>query len=47
MLEGVSAHVISAQHLIQNKLHSGRARDLADVEAIRFALGQSNKNSRP
>jgi predicted nucleotidyltransferase len=36
-LEGVSAHVISADDLIQNKLHSGRTRDLADVEAIREA----------
>lgn len=33
----ISAHVISAEHLIQNKLKSGRMRDLADVEAIREA----------
>jgi hypothetical protein len=31
----ITAHVISARHLIQNKLQSGRIRDLADVEAIR------------
>lgn len=36
-LEGVSTQVISAEHLIRNKLQSGRARDLADVEAIREA----------
>jgi hypothetical protein len=34
-LEGVPVHVVSAEHLIQNKLASGRLRDLADVEAIR------------
>ena len=36
-IDGVPAHVISPQHLIQNKLCSGRMRDLADVEAIREA----------
>lgn len=36
-LEGVPVHVVSAEHLIQNKLASGRLRDLADVEAIREA----------
>jgi predicted nucleotidyltransferase len=36
-LEGVSVYVISAKDLIQNKLASGRLRDLADVEAIREA----------
>ena len=30
-------NVISAEHLIQNKLNSGRLSDLADVEAIREA----------
>lgn len=34
---GIPAHVISAQHLIDNKLKSGRLQDLADVEAIREA----------
>jgi predicted nucleotidyltransferase len=46
MIEGVSAHVISAQHLIQNKLHSGRARDLADVEEVRFALGLAHDSNQ-
>jgi predicted nucleotidyltransferase len=36
-LDEIEAHVISANHLVQNKLHSGRLRDLADVEAIREA----------
>jgi hypothetical protein len=36
-LDNVAAHVISARHLIQNKLQTGRMRDLADVEAIREA----------
>jgi predicted nucleotidyltransferase len=36
-LDDVSAHVICAEHLIQNKLKSGRTRDLADVEAVREA----------
>jgi hypothetical protein len=38
---GVEAHVISAEHLIRNKLQSGRLRDLADVEAIREADKQT------
>lgn len=33
----VPAHFISREHLIQNKLAAGRARDIADVEAIRQA----------
>lgn len=33
----IPAHVISREHLIQNKIASGRTRDLADVEAIRAA----------
>ena len=38
VVEGeVPAHVISREHLIQNKLASGRLQDLADVEAIREA----------
>jgi hypothetical protein len=37
-VEGVPAHIISREHLIQNKLQSGRMRDLADVEAIREAI---------
>jgi predicted nucleotidyltransferase len=41
-LEGVPVHVVSAEHLIQNKLASGRLRDLADVEAIREANPEKN-----
>jgi predicted nucleotidyltransferase len=37
-LEGIDVNVISADDLIQNKLKSGRLRDLADVEAVREAL---------
>src|SRR5262249_35079515 len=37
VVAGVPTHVISARHLIQNKLASGRSRDLADVEAVREA----------
>jgi predicted nucleotidyltransferase len=36
-LDGVTVHVISSEHLIRNKLKSGRLSDLADVEAIREA----------
>jgi predicted nucleotidyltransferase len=36
-LDEIDAHVISARHLVQNKLQSGRLRDLADAEAIREA----------
>ncbi|MGD0890095.1 MAG: hypothetical protein ABR923_01080 [Terracidiphilus sp.] len=36
-LDHIKTHVISANHLIQNKIHSGRLHDLADVEAIREA----------
>jgi hypothetical protein len=36
-LDEIATHVISAEHLIQNKLKAGRIRDLADVEAIREA----------
>lgn len=43
-LEEITAHVISAQHLIRNKLQSGRMRDLADAEAIREA-GQHQEGS--
>jgi hypothetical protein len=33
--EDTPAHVISRDHLIQNKLASGRLQDLADVEKLR------------
>jgi len=35
IVDGVPAHIIHVEHLIENKLKSGRLRDLADVEAIR------------
>jgi Nucleotidyl transferase of unknown function (DUF2204) len=41
-LEGVPVHVISAEHLIRNKLKSGRLSDLADVEVIREANPEKN-----
>jgi hypothetical protein len=37
----VVAHIISREHLIQNKLAAGRLQDLADVEAIRNAAGEA------
>ncbi len=45
-VSGIPAHVISARHLIQNKLQSGRMRDLADVEAIREAQGTADNPPR-
>lgn len=39
----VPTHFISRQHLIQNKLASGRAQDLADVEAIRKAADEQDQ----
>lgn len=36
-LDGISVFVISSDHLIRNKLASGRTSDLADVEAIKEA----------
>jgi hypothetical protein len=36
-VDGVRARYISAEHLITNKLASGRPQDLADVAAIRQA----------
>jgi len=37
LIDGIPVHVISAEHLIRNKLASGRLQDLADAEAIRKA----------
>ena len=37
LIDGIPVHVISAEHLIRNKLASGRLQDLADAEAIRRA----------
>jgi hypothetical protein len=36
-LSEIPTHFISVRHLIQNKLQSGRTRDLADAEAIQAA----------
>ena len=44
-LDGIAVHVISAEHLIQNKLKSGRLQDLADVEAIREA-GEADESKQ-
>ena len=33
--EGITAPVISKADLIENKLHAGRPRDLADVDELR------------
>jgi hypothetical protein len=38
----VPAHIISREHLIQNKLASRRTRDLADVEAMRDAAPEAD-----
>jgi hypothetical protein len=38
----IQAHVISREHLIRNKLKIGRAQDIADVEALRDAAGESS-----
>jgi len=43
VLDGIAVHLISAEHLIRNKLKSGRLRDLADVEAIREADKSENR----
>lgn len=38
----IPAHVISRDHLIQNKLTIGRAQDIADVEALRNAAKEGD-----
>lgn len=38
LIDDVSVHVISAAHLVQNKLASHSLQDLADVEALREAM---------
>jgi hypothetical protein len=43
--EDTPAHVISREHLIQNKLAVGRHQDLADVEKLRESA--SAKKTRP
>ena len=42
-IAGVVAPLISAEHLIQNKLASGTLRDLADVQAVQDALATPPK----
>ncbi len=45
LVEGeIPAHVISREHLIRNKLETGRTRDIADVEALRDAAAESSEN---
>jgi len=46
-LDGVEVHVISSEHLIENKLKSGRLSDLADVEAIREADRANEEKGKP
>ncbi|WP_263357996.1 nucleotidyltransferase [Acidicapsa ligni] len=46
IVDGVPAHIISIEHLIQNKLESGRMQDLADVEAIREAQINAKTKSK-
>jgi hypothetical protein len=42
LVEGeIPAHIISREHLIRNKLATGRTRDIADVEALRDAASES------
>ena len=45
-IDGVAAHIISVEHLIQNKLKSARLQDLADVEAIREADKAGNSERK-
>jgi Nucleotidyltransferase of unknown function (DUF6036) len=40
------AHVISREHLIQNKLAAGRHQDLADVEKLREAASAKKSRSQ-
>jgi len=46
-VDGVATHVIAVEHLIRNKLQSGRMRDLADVEAIREANPEQPRTIEP
>jgi len=45
--EDTPAHVISREHLIQNKLAVGRHQDLADVEKLREAASVSKARRKP
>jgi len=46
-LDGIDVQVISSEHLIQNKLKSGRLQDLADVETIREADRANEEKGKP
>ena len=43
----IPARYISAEHLIRNKLASGRPQDLADVAAVRQAQSGKPKSKKP
>jgi hypothetical protein len=48
MIDGeIPARYISAEHLIANKLASGRPQDLADVAAVRQAQSGKRKAKKP
>ena len=48
LLDGeIQAHVISREHLIQNKLAVGRHQDLADVEKLREAALEDPPSGAP
>jgi hypothetical protein len=40
LIGDIPVHVISAEHLIQNQLASGRFQDLPDAEAVREATNE-------
>jgi hypothetical protein len=42
VIDNIPTHVISSEMLIQNKLATGRPRDLLDVEDIREATGKAS-----
>ena len=47
LVEGeIPANILSREHLIRNKLAIGRARDIADVEALRQAAGERTDNDK-
>jgi hypothetical protein len=48
LLDGnTPAHIISREHLIQNKLAVGRFQDLADVEKLREAALEGQSSEEP
>lgn len=40
VIDGIAVPVISPEHLIRNKLASGRLQDLADADAVRKAISR-------